>query len=65
MTIPDHSHRSLTDLLSLAGRVAVVTGGAKGIGAQIDPGWQLLAGHIAFLAILAVRPRGLFPRIDG
>lgn len=34
MPIPDHSNRSLADLLSLSGRVAVVTGGARGIGAQ-------------------------------
>ena len=31
----------------------------------IDPGWQLLAGHIVFLAILAVRPQGLFPKVSG
>jgi len=37
---------------------------AQGIGAPIVPGWQFLAGHIAFLVILAIRPRGLFPRID-
>jgi len=35
MPIADHSHRPLVDLLSLAGRVAVVTGGARGIGAQV------------------------------
>lgn len=42
----------------------VILGVAQGLGAQIDPGWQLLAGHVAFLIILAIRPRGLFPRID-
>ena len=47
---------------TLAG--GVILGVAQGLGAQIDPGWQLLAGHIAFLVILAVKPRGLFPRID-
>lgn len=31
--IEDHSHRSLSDLWSLAGRAAVVTGAARGIGA--------------------------------
>ena len=36
----------------------------KRVGAKIDPGWQLLAGHIAFLIILAIRPNGLFPRIS-
>lgn len=35
MAIADHSHRSLVDLLSLEGRSAVVTGAARGLGAQI------------------------------
>ena len=48
---------------TLAG--GVILGVAQGLGAAIDPGWQVLAGHVAFLAILAVRPRGLFPRMDG
>jgi branched-chain amino acid transport system permease protein len=43
----------------------VILGVAQGIGAAIDPGWQILAGHVAFLLILAVKPRGLFPRMDG
>lgn len=43
----------------------IILGVSQNIGAQINPGWQLLAGHIAFLVVLAVRPRGLFPRIDG
>jgi len=38
---------------------------SQAIGAHIDPGWQQLAGHLAFLAILAVRPQGLFPKIQG
>lgn len=46
---------------TLAG--GVILGVAQTIGAKIDPGWQLLAGHIVFLVILAVRPNGLFPRI--
>jgi len=25
----------------------------------------VLAGHIVFLAILAVRPQGLFPKVSG
>lgn len=48
---------------TLAG--GVILGVAQGIGAQINPGWQVLAGHIAFLLVLAFRPKGLFPRIDG
>jgi branched-chain amino acid transport system permease protein len=43
----------------------VILGVAQGIGAQINPGWQLLAGHLAFLIVLAIRPKGLFPRIEG
>jgi branched-chain amino acid transport system permease protein len=41
----------------------ILLGVAQGIGAQIDPGWQMLAGHFAFLVVLAVRPEGLFPKI--
>jgi branched-chain amino acid transport system permease protein len=41
----------------------ILLGVAQGIGAQIDPGWQMLAGHLAFLAVLALRPEGLFPKI--
>ncbi|MAQ45218.1 MAG: branched-chain amino acid ABC transporter permease [Confluentimicrobium sp.] len=48
---------------TLAG--GVILGVAQAIGATINPGWQLLAGHVAFLVILAVRPNGLFPRISG
>ena len=47
---------------TLAG--GVILGVAQTIGAKIDPGWQLLAGHIAFLAVLAIRPNGLFPRVE-
>jgi len=48
---------------TLAG--GVVLGVAQAIGAKLDPGWQLLAGHLAFLLVLAVKPEGLFPRIRG
>jgi branched-chain amino acid transport system permease protein len=48
---------------TLAG--GIILGVAQAIGAQIDPGWQLLAGHIAFLVVLAVRPEGLFPKVQG
>ena len=40
----------------------VVLGLAQAIGAALDPTWQILAGHLAFLAILIIRPSGLFPR---
>ena len=42
----------------------VILGVSQAIGAQINPGWQLLAGHLIFLLVLAFRPKGLFPRID-
>jgi branched-chain amino acid transport system permease protein len=43
----------------------IVLGVAQAIGAKLDPGWQLLAGHLTFLLVLAVKPEGLFPRIRG
>jgi len=51
-------------LASLWGTLAggVLLGVAQAVGAQIDPGWQILAGHIVFLAVLAVKPAGLFAR---
>lgn len=39
---------------------AIVLGIAQQVGAQINPEWQLLAGNIVFLAVLALRPQGLF-----
>jgi branched-chain amino acid transport system permease protein len=40
----------------------MVLGIAQAIGAALNPNWQILAGHIAFLALLIMRPSGLFPR---
>ncbi|MDT0683820.1 branched-chain amino acid ABC transporter permease [Roseicyclus sp. F158] len=48
---------------TLAG--GVILGVAQAVGAQINPGWQVLAGHVVFLVVLAVRPNGLFPRMNG
>ena len=45
---------------TLAG--GVIIGLAQTLGAAINPEWQILAGHVAFLVVLLVRPRGLFPR---
>lgn len=49
---------------SLWGTLAggIILGVAQAIGAKIDPGFQILAGHIAFLVILVLRPQGLFSR---
>ena len=49
---------------SLWGTLAggVIIGVAQTMGAAIDPEWQILAGHIAFLVVLLIKPRGLFPR---
>jgi branched-chain amino acid transport system permease protein len=48
---------------SLWGTLAggIVLGLAQAIGARLNPEWQILAGHLTFLAVLMVRPRGLFP----
>lgn len=45
---------------TLAG--GIVLGVAQTAGAALNPEWQILAGHLVFLVILALRPRGLFPR---
>ena len=49
---------------SLWGTLAggVFLGLAQTIGAAVNPEWQILAGHVAFLVVLIARPRGLFPR---
>jgi len=49
---------------SLWGTLAggVILGIAQTVGAAVNPEWQILAGHIAFLLVLLFRPRGLFPR---
>ena len=49
---------------SLWGTLAggIILGLAQTIGAAINPEWQILAGPLAFLIVLLLRPRGLFPR---
>ena len=49
---------------SLWGTLAggIIIGVAQTVGAAVNPEWQILAGHLAFLAVLILRPRGLFPR---
>ncbi len=50
---------------SLWGTLAggIILGVAQSVGAALDPGWEILAGHIAFLLVLVFRPRGLFPKL--
>jgi branched-chain amino acid transport system permease protein len=48
---------------TLAGGILI--GVAQTISGHLDPGWQILAGHLAFLFVLAVRPEGLFPKVRG
>jgi branched-chain amino acid transport system permease protein len=45
---------------TLAG--GIILGLAQTVGAQFDPEWQILSGHLAFLLLLVFKPRGLFPR---
>jgi branched-chain amino acid transport system permease protein len=54
----------LGGLGSLWGTLAggVILGVAQTVGGQFDAAWQVLAGHIVFLAVFVVRPQGLFPR---
>jgi len=49
---------------SLWGTLAggILLGIAQAFGQALSPTWQILAGHIAFLIVLVLRPSGLFPR---
>lgn len=40
----------------------IILGMAQTVGGAINPEWQILAGHIAFVLVLLFRPRGFFPR---
>ena len=44
---------------------ALLLGVTQQIGFRIDPGWGIWFGHIVFLAVLVVRPQGLFPKTRG
>jgi branched-chain amino acid transport system permease protein len=37
----------------------IILGVAQTVGAQIDPSWSILSGHIVFLVVLAFRPSGI------
>jgi branched-chain amino acid transport system permease protein len=44
---------------------ALALGLAQQIGFRLDPGWGIWFGHLVFLAVLVLRPQGLFPRTRG
>ena len=48
---------------TLAG--AMVLGLTQQVGFRLDPGWGIWGGHLAFLALLVLRPQGLFPKTRG
>lgn len=41
---------------------ALILGVVQQIGFQFDPGWGIWFGHLVFLAVLVLRPQGLFPK---
>jgi branched-chain amino acid transport system permease protein len=44
---------------------AMVLGLTQQVGFRLDPGWGIWFGHLVFLALLVVRPQGLFPKTRG
>ena len=40
----------------------LLLGVSQAVGFRFDPGWGIWLGHVVFLAVLLVRPSGLFPR---
>jgi branched-chain amino acid transport system permease protein len=40
----------------------VILGVAQTTGARLSPGWGVLTGHLVFLAVLLLRPSGLFAK---
>jgi len=40
----------------------VILGVAQTVGAKLSPGWGVLTGHLVFLAVLLLRPSGLFAK---
>lgn len=44
---------------------AMVLGVSQQTGFALDPGWGVWIGHMVFLAVLIVRPNGLFPKTRG
>jgi len=48
---------------TLAG--AMLLGITQQVGFRLDPGWGIWGGHLMFLAVLVLRPQGLFPKTRG
>ncbi len=50
---------------SLWGTLAggIILGVAQALGGAWDPGYQVLAGHVVFILVLMLMPRGLFPKM--
>ena len=48
---------------TLAG--GMLLGLAQQLGFRLDPGWGIWFGHLVFLAVLVLRPQGLWPRTRG
>ena len=44
---------------------AMLLGVTQQVGFRIDPGWGIWFGHLVFLAVLVLRPQGLFPKTRG
>ena len=40
----------------------IILGVAQTTGARLSPGWGVLTGHLVFLAVLLLRPSGLFAK---
>ena len=43
----------------------MLLGLAQQVGFRLDPGWGIWFGHLVFLAVLVLRPQGLFPKTRG
>jgi branched-chain amino acid transport system permease protein len=43
----------------------IVLGVAQSIGAQLNPAYGVLTGHVVFILILLIRPQGLLPKQKG
>ena len=44
---------------------ALLLGLTQQVGFRFDPGWGIWCGHFVFLAVLVLRPQGLFPKTRG